>query len=128
MSVPSRLTLLVAEELPEIAVNRFGPKHKFKLYPISYCHIDVTEVQTAEGKFYLYVAIDSPIKFAFVQLVQETGRTREPDDRSHPRQTLSLWQPRQLQTYLADFIDACNVGKRLNTLKGRTPYEYICKA
>lgn len=33
------------------------------------------EVQTAEGKLYLYVAIDRTSKFAFVQLVRKTGST-----------------------------------------------------
>ena len=32
-------------------------------------------MQTAEGKLYLYVAIDRTSKFAFVQLVKKTGRT-----------------------------------------------------
>jgi DoxX-like family len=32
-------------------------KKKFKAYPIGYFHIDIAEVQTAEGKLYLYVAI-----------------------------------------------------------------------
>ena len=34
---------------------------------------------------------------------------------------------RQLETHLHDFIDAYNYGRRLKTLKGLTPYEYICK-
>lgn len=34
---------------------------------------------------------------------------------------------RQFQTHLADFINAYNYGRRLKTLKGLTPYEYICK-
>lgn len=50
-------------------------KKKFKAYPIGYFHIDIAEVQTAEGKLYLYVAIDRTSKFAFVQLVKKTGRT-----------------------------------------------------
>ena len=33
----------------------------------------------------------------------------------------------QLETHLHDFIDAYNFGRRLKTLKGLTPYEYICK-
>ena len=33
-------------------------KRKFKAYPIGYFQIDIAEVQTAEGKLYLYVAID----------------------------------------------------------------------
>lgn len=33
----------------------------------------------------------------------------------------------QLRQQLADFIDAYNFGRRLKTLKGLTPYEFICK-
>ena len=50
-------------------------KKKFRAYPIGYFHIDIAELQTAEGKLYLYVAIDRTSKFAFVQLVRKTGRT-----------------------------------------------------
>jgi hypothetical protein len=50
-------------------------KSKFKSYPIGYFHIAIAEVQTAEGKLYLYVAIGRTSKFAFVQLVKTTGRT-----------------------------------------------------
>ncbi len=34
----------------------------------------------------------------------------------------------QLQRHLRDFIDAYNFARRLKTLKGLTPYEYICKS
>ena len=43
-------------------------KKKFKSYPIGSFHIDIAEVQTAEGKLYLFVAIDRTSKFAFVEL------------------------------------------------------------
>jgi hypothetical protein len=33
----------------------------------------------------------------------------------------------QLRGHLADFVTANNFAKRLKTLKGLTPYEYICK-
>ena len=33
----------------------------------------------------------------------------------------------QLEAHLADFITAYNYARRLKTLKGLTPYEYICK-
>ena len=33
----------------------------------------------------------------------------------------------QLRSHLADFLAAYNFAKRLKTLKGLTPYEYICK-
>ena len=33
----------------------------------------------------------------------------------------------QLHTHLNDFLDAYNIARRLKTLNGLTPYEYICK-
>ena len=60
--------------LPDVAGDK-PDKKKFKTYPIGYFHIDIAEVQTAEGKLYLYVAIDRTSKFAFVQVVMKTGRT-----------------------------------------------------
>lgn len=33
----------------------------------------------------------------------------------------------QLRTHLADFLAAYNFARRLKTLNGITPYEYICK-
>lgn len=176
-------------------------KNKFKSYPIGYFHIDIAEVQTAEGKLYLYVAIDRTSKFAFVQLVQKTGRTSDsaflmalievvpykihtvltdngiqftypprhadgPTARfmthmfdmrcrengiehrltkiKHPwtngqveRMNRTIKDAtvkryhydshKQLKAHLTDFINAYNFGKRLKTLKGLTPYEYICK-
>jgi hypothetical protein len=33
----------------------------------------------------------------------------------------------QLRRHLADFLDAYNFGRRPKTLKGLTPYEFICK-
>jgi transposase InsO family protein len=59
--------------LPEVAGDK-PAKKKFKSYPIGFFHIDIAEVQTAEGKLYLYVAIDRTSKFAVVQLVKKTGR------------------------------------------------------
>lgn len=34
----------------------------------------------------------------------------------------------QLRSHLSDFVAAYNFARRLKTLKGLTPYEYICKA
>ena len=176
-------------------------KKKFKSYPIGYFHIDIAEVQTAEGKLYFYVAIDRTSKFAFVQLVNKTGRTSasaflealieavpykihtvltdngiqftfppryadgptatymthmfdmrcrengiehrltkikhpwtngqvERMNRTIKDATVKRYHydsHSQLKTHLTDFIDAYNFGKRLKTLKGLTPYEYICK-
>ena len=60
--------------LPEVEGDK-PAKKRFKAYPIGYLHIDIAEVQTAEGKLYLYVAIDRTSKFTVVQLVKKTGRT-----------------------------------------------------
>ena len=34
----------------------------------------------------------------------------------------------QLRSHLANFVAACNFGRRLKTLKGLTPDKFICKA
>jgi transposase len=59
--------------LPDVEGNRLEKK-KFKSYPIGFFHIDIAEVQTAQGKLYLYVAVDRTSKFTFVQVVRKTGR------------------------------------------------------
>lgn len=59
--------------LPEIEGDR-EPRKRFKSYPIGFFHIDIAEVQTAEGKLYLFVAIDRTRKFAFMQLVESASR------------------------------------------------------
>ena len=59
--------------LPEVEGDK-PDKKKFKAYPIGFFHIDITEVQTAEGKLHLYVAVDRTSKFAFVQLVEKANR------------------------------------------------------
>ena len=59
--------------LPETQGDK-PAKKVFKSYPIGYFHVDIAEVQTAEGKLYLFVAIDRTSKFAFTQQVQEATR------------------------------------------------------
>ncbi len=49
-------------------------KKRFKGYPIGYFHVDIAEVQTAEGKLYLFVAIDRTSKFAFTELHPKAGK------------------------------------------------------
>jgi len=195
--------------LPDVEGDK-EPKKKFKSYPIGYFHVDIAEVQTAEGRLYLFVAIDRTSKFAFAQLVEKatrrvagdflralaaavpykihtvltdngthftdpTGDGWTPKDikamraenvpfRCHAFEAACaaldiehrLTKPRhpwtngqvermnrtikdatvkrfhydnhdQLRRHLQDFIDAYNFGRRLKTLKGLTPYEFICK-
>ena len=65
----------VIGRLPEVQGNK-PIKKAFKAYPIGFFHIDIAEVQTAEGKLYLFVAIDRTSKFAFTELhVKATTRT-----------------------------------------------------
>ena len=45
-------------------------RKKFESYPIGYFHIDLAEVRSAEGKLYLFVAIDRTSKFVVVKLVE----------------------------------------------------------
>jgi transposase-like protein len=181
--------------LPDVEGDKLGKK-RFKTYPIGYFHIDIAEVQTAEGKLYLFVAIDRTSKFAFARLHAKAGKmvaaeflrdliaalpylihtvltdngiqfTNRACDRyalhhifdrvceengikhrltkvKHPwtngqveRMNRTIkdatvkrfhYDDRvQLQRHLAAFINAYNFGRRLKTLKGLTPYEFICQ-
>ena len=186
--------------LPDVADDK-PAKKKFKRYPIGYFHIDIAEVQTAEGKLYLTVAIDRTSKFAFIQVTKKTSRvtaskfledlieavpykinivltdngiqfTFAPRYRKGPtarymthmfdmrcqengiehrltkvrhpwtngqveRMNRTIKQAtvkryhydshKQFETHLKDFVNAYNYARRLKTLKGLTPYEYICK-
>jgi transposase len=182
--------------LPEVDGDK-PAKKKFKAYPIGYFHIDIAEVQTAEGKLRLFVAIDRTSKFAYAELheaagkmlmgqflrnliaavpyaihtiltdngIQFTNRTCDQHAPQHifdgicdqhgiEHRLTKINHPwtngqvermnrtikdatvkrfhyddhDQLRRHLADFISAYNFARRLKTLKGLTPYEFICKA
>jgi hypothetical protein len=49
----------------------------------------------------------------------------EPRTIENDRADESAWA--QLSRHLADFVSAYNFGRRLKTLKGLTPYEFVCK-
>jgi len=53
--------------LPDLK-NERKPKKKFKAYPISFFHLDITEVRTEQGKPHLFVAIDRTSKFVMAKL------------------------------------------------------------
>ena len=48
--------------LPQVEGDK-EPRRKFKTYPIGFFHVDIVKVQTAQGKLYLFVAIDRTSKF-----------------------------------------------------------------
>ena len=54
--------------LPLTEDGQSPPKKKFKDYPIGYLHVDFAEVQTEQGRVYLFVAIDRTSKVAFAEL------------------------------------------------------------
>ena len=186
--------------LPEVEGDK-PTRRRFKRYPIGFFHIDIAELRTAEGKLYLFIAIDRTSKFAFVQLVERANmktasaflealvqavpyqihtvltdngiqfadlpKNRKgptamlrghPFDRTCVRHDIEhrLTKPNhpwtngqvermnrtikdatvkryhydshdQLRRHLGDFISAYNFARRLKTLSGLTPYEYICK-
>ena len=181
--------------LPEVEGDK-PARTKFKSYPIGYFHIDIAEVRTADGKLYLFVAIDRTSKFAYVELhkratkmiaaeflrhlvqalpytihtiltdngIQFKNREQDRTAMEHifgrtcrengiEHRTTKVKHPwtngqvermnrtikeatvrryhydshQQLEAHLADFLRAYNFGRRLKTLKGLTPYEYICK-
>ena len=184
--------------LPEVDGDK-PKRQRFKRYPIGFFHIDIAEVQTAEGKLYLFVAIDRTSKFAVAQLVETADRrtaweflervleavpykihtiltdngiqfAEQPRNRNtitsrpmrfdmicsandiehrltkpnHPwtngqveRMNRTIKDATvkryhyddhsQLRSHLADFLAAYNFARRLKTLGGLTPYEYICK-
>ncbi|MFC4161914.1 IS481 family transposase [Chitinimonas lacunae] len=59
--------------LPQVEGSK-PVKKRFKSYPIGYFHIDIAEMQTAEGKLYLFVAIDRTSKFTFTELHTKAGK------------------------------------------------------
>jgi transposase InsO family protein len=59
--------------LPNVEGGK-GIRRKFKDYPIGYFHVDIAEVRTAQGRLYLFVAIDRTSKFAFTELHEKATR------------------------------------------------------
>src|SRR5580700_10253093 len=63
--------------LPEVEGDQ-AKKQKFATYPIGYFHIDIAEVQTEDGKLYMFVAVDRASKFAYAELHSRATRTIAP--------------------------------------------------
>lgn len=83
--------------LPEIEGDKLVKK-KFRQYPIGYFHIDIAEVNTEEGRLYLFVAIDRTSKFAYAEL--HLNQTRDTACR-FLRQLIAL-VPYHIHTILTD--------------------------
>jgi transposase-like protein len=52
--------------------RRQAQEEEVDTYPIGFFHIDLGEVRTAEGKLYMFVAIDRTSKCAVVELVEKS--------------------------------------------------------
>jgi len=50
-------------------------KKQFKAYPLGYFHIDIAELQTAQGKLYLFLAIDRISKFCLTKLYEFASKS-----------------------------------------------------
>lgn len=83
--------------LPDVEGDK-PAKTKFESYPIGYFHIDIAEVQTAQGKLYLFVAIDRTSKFAYVELHERATKMIAAEFLCHLIQAL----PYQIHTILTD--------------------------
>jgi transposase InsO family protein len=108
--------------LPKVEDDKPARK-KFKPYPIGYFHGDIAEVQTDEGRLYLFVAIDRTSKFAYAELHEKATRTTARDFLSR----LIKAVPYTLHTLLTD--NGIQFAKRMGT-EGYwdIPFDRVCRA
>ncbi len=139
--------------LPELTGDK-PPKQKFKRYPIGFFHVDIAEVRTETGKLYLFVAIDRTSKFAYAELLERSGKLEAAQllrnlvaavpyrihivlsdngiqftNRKRDRYAVEHIFNRVCQEHGIEhrLTNAYNFAKRVKTLQGLTPYEYIMK-
>ena len=103
-------------------------KKAFKHYPIGYFHIDIADVRTEEGKFYLFVAIDRTSKFAFAQLHAKANRNTA----TAFLKDLIAIVPYKIHTVLTDNgIQFCDLPKNHSgpTARSRTHmFDLLCRS
>jgi len=90
--------------LPDVEGDK-PRRQRFKRYPIGFFHMDIAEVQTGEGKLYLFVGIDRTSKFAVTQLVDKAGRRTAWEFLEHLREAV----PYRIHMILSDnpVLSAC---------------------
>lgn len=96
-------------------------KKKFKPYPIGYFHVDIAEVQTEEGRLYLFVGIDRTSKFAYAQLHTEATRATAKEFPEH----LIGSVPYKIHTILTD-NGIQFVNRKKDMMAFMTPFDRIC--
>jgi transposase InsO family protein len=98
-------------------------KKRFNSYPIGYFHIDIAEVQTEEGRLYLFVAIDRTSKYAYAKLHEKANRMVARDFLVD----LIAAVPYAIHTVLTD--NGIQFAKREGTESYRSiPFDRICNA
>ena len=91
-------------------------RQRFTRYPLGFFHMDVAEVQTAEGKLYLFVAMDRTSKFAVTQLVDKADRRTAWKFLEHLRKAV----PYRIHTILTDNgIQFAEQWRNRNTARSR---------
>jgi len=87
--------------LPKMeGTNKKSKKKQFKTYPIGYFHTDIAQLQTSQGKLYMFVAIDPTSKFALVELVSSATKTQAAAFLN--KLNLRLFVPYKIHTILTD--------------------------
>jgi IS30 family transposase len=111
--------------LPDIEGDK-PKRQRFKRYPIGFFHIDIAEVQTAEGKLYLFVGIDRTSKFAVTQLVNKADRRTAWEFLEHLLKAV----PYRIHTILTDNgIQFAEQPRNRNTAWSRQMrFDMICEA
>ena len=98
-------------------------KKKFKSYPIGYFHVDIAEVQTEEGRLYLYTAIDRTSKYAYAELYDKATRATAKAFLEHLIQAV----PYTIHTILTDNgIQFTN--RKKDALAFLPPFDRVCCA
>ena len=83
--------------LPDIAGDK-PRRQKFKRYPIELFHIDIADMQRAEGKLHLFVRFDRTHKFAVTRRVEKADRRTAWEALQHTLEAV----PCPLRTILTD--------------------------
>jgi hypothetical protein len=111
--------------LPDIEGDK-SKRQRFKRYPIGFFHMDIAEVQTAEGKLYLFIGIERTSKFAITQLVDKADRRTAWELLEH----LLKAAPYRIHTILADNgIQFADQSRNRNTAWSRQMrFDMICEA
>ncbi len=113
-------------ESPGLHVPGKPKRRKFKRYPIGFFHIGIAEVQTAEGKLFLFVGMHRTSKFAVTQLVESADRRTAREFLQHMLEAV----PCEVHTILTDNgIQFAAQPRKRNTIISRpVRFDVICEA